>query len=348
MFFWIEGIPPEINHRTSAQLQAYITRTIHTHIPSESDDLLLHNLVKKLQSHCHSNYCLRSSQTCRFGFPKPECCETAVFPHEVTCRKNKKARLYETYRPKDSLYVNAYNPQILRHWRANMDIQLINDAAGAAYYVCHYLCKSEPDELQCALSNLINTVFRQNPEITVFQRLWNIGLCVLKNRRVSAQEAAFRLSHLQLLQCSRTVVYINTRPQSKRFKMLRPMSEIIDLHDNDTDTFRHNLVDYYCARPCIMENMSLFQFASWYIKCPPPTNTCNRRNWRLQRFYIEKYNVRVRKRRSPVVIRFPCFSISNDDYYYSLLMLLLPFHSESDLLGDFATAKDALNQNIKC
>ena len=29
-----------------------------------------------------------------------------------------------------------------------MDIQMINNAEGAAYYVCHYLCKSEPDELK--------------------------------------------------------------------------------------------------------------------------------------------------------------------------------------------------------
>ena len=118
-----------------------------------------------------------------------------------------------------------------------MDIQLINDAHGAAYYVCHYLCKSEPDELRCALGNLINTVFQQNPGMSAFQRLWDIGLCVLKNRRVSAQEAAFRLSNLKLIQSSRSVVYLNTRPEIKRFKMLKSLSEIEAMPDGETDIF---------------------------------------------------------------------------------------------------------------
>lgn len=251
-----------------------------------------------------------------------------------------KGQFYETYMPKNSVFINAYNPQILRHWRANMDIQLISNADGAAYYVCHYLCKSEPYELKCALGNLINTVFRQYPEMTAFQRLWNIGLCVLKNRRVSAQEAAFRLSNLKLLQCSRSVVYLNTRPLDKRFKMLKPLAEIESMNADDTNIFQTNLIDYYTARPNSMESMSLHYFASWYIKCPPPGSQSGKS---LERIRISKYNVWVRQHRSAVVIRFPFFLVSNDDYYYALLMLLLPFRSEQDILGEFTTAKDAFS-----
>ena len=102
-----------------------------------------------------------------------------------------------------------------------MDIQLINNAEGAAYYVCHYLCKSDPVELKLALTNLINNVFKQNPKMTSFQWLWNIGTCVLKPK-----EAAFCLSNVKLVQNSRAVVDVNTRKPSKRFKMLKPMHEI--------------------------------------------------------------------------------------------------------------------------
>ena len=35
-----------------------------------------------------------------------------------------------------------------------MDIQLVNCAESVAYYVCAYLCKSEPDDLKQALSKL--------------------------------------------------------------------------------------------------------------------------------------------------------------------------------------------------
>ena len=337
IFFWCSDVPSDINENTRDIVLQYISRTIYTHVPSPTEDMEMHALVKKLQTHSHSNYCSRSSKgPCRFGFPKKPCPATKLLSRFMAMRN--KNQFYETLRPNDSVFINAYNPDTLRHWRANMDIQLINDANGAAYYVCHYLCKSEPDELRCALSNLINTVFQQNPNINTFQRLWNIGLCVLKNRRVSAQEAAFRLSNLKLIQSSRSVVYLNTRPENKRFKMLKSLSEIEMMPDGETDIFLHNLIDYYKARPNSMETMSLHYFASWFIKCPVPTSHSNRL---LERVYIEKYDVWVRKRRTPVVVRFPSFSVSNDDYNYSLLMLLLPFRSESDLVGLFSSAKEA-------
>lgn len=74
--------------------------------------------------------------------------------------------------------INSYNSIILRHWRANMDIQVICNAEGAAYYVCSYICKSEPDELKSALGNLIHQVFKENPNIPRYQRLLKIGLSV--------------------------------------------------------------------------------------------------------------------------------------------------------------------------
>ena len=249
-----------------------------------------------------------------------------------------RGQFYETYRPKEYVLINAYNPVILRHWRVNMDVQLIIDADGAAYYVCHYLYKAEPEELKCALSNLIHTVFQQNQAMSSYQRLWNIGLCVLKHRQVSAQEAAFRLSNLKLIQCSRAVVYVNTRPENKRFKMLKPLSEIEGMDDGETDIFLHNIIDYYMARPLFMESMSLYYFTSWYIKCPAPKCQSEKS---LQKVYIAKYDTWVRKGRSSVIIRFPSFFVTNDDYYFSLLMLLLPFRYETDLVGGFLTAKEA-------
>ena len=74
------------------------------------------------------------------------------------------------------------------------------------------------------------------------------------------------------------------------------------------------------------------------IKCPAPASQSARS---LERIYIEKHDIWIRKRRSSAIVRFPCFSVSNDDYYFSLLILLLPFRAESDLVGEFPTAKEA-------
>ena len=49
----------------------------------------------------------------------------------------------------------------------------------------------------------------------------------------------------------------------------------------------------------------------------------------------------MRKRSNFAVVHFPCFSTSNDDYYFSLLMLLLPHRHECDLVENYTCAKDA-------
>lgn len=92
---------------------------------------------------------------------------------ETNFSEQNKGKFYETKRGEKDSMINPYNSCILRHWRANMDIQLICNAEGAAYYVCSYICKSEPDELKNALSKLIKQVFQENPSIPKFQRLLN-------------------------------------------------------------------------------------------------------------------------------------------------------------------------------
>ena len=90
------------------------------------------------------------------------------------------------------MFINDYNPILLRHWRANMDIQIIQNAEGAAYYVCVYLFKREPDDMKNALGQLIHTIFLDNPTIPKHVKLLKIGLCVLKHRMMSGQKAAYR------------------------------------------------------------------------------------------------------------------------------------------------------------
>lgn len=64
--------------------------------------------------------------------------------------KSNKGKFYVFKRNKQSTMINPCNPVILRHWRANIHVQLVCNAEGVAYYVCSYLCKSEPDDLRSA------------------------------------------------------------------------------------------------------------------------------------------------------------------------------------------------------
>lgn len=203
IFFWVKGFPTEVTSQNKHHVLAYIENTIFAELPEIHEDVYLFNLVKKLHTHHHSHYCKKTHKSkCRFGFPKPISTITRILTHgDITQTKGSS---YQCKRTEQSIFINNYNPTILRHWRANMDIQLINNAEGAAWYVCNYICTSEPDSLKLALNNLINDVFQANPDMHITKRLWKIGTCVLKHQRLSVQEAAFRLSSLHLLKTSRT------------------------------------------------------------------------------------------------------------------------------------------------
>lgn len=221
---------------------------------------------------------------------------------------------------------------ILDHWQANMDIQVIANAESAAYYVCAYLCKSETEDLKFALRNVLNNLPNNLPQRN---RLLRIGCCVLKTRKLSAQEAAYRLSDLNLICSTRTVMFLNTKPQKCRFKVLKSKEERDHLPENSTDIFYTNIKDYYRARPKDMEQYCLYKFAQWFIKCDEPKssqlNTGKRKAEKRIQLIKPFQDTFMRRRVKFVIIRLPKLSISSDDYFYSLLMSFLPHRNENDI-----------------
>lgn len=153
MFLWIDDFPQNVDETTKAFLIDYIEKCIVTDFP-DNDDAERFKLVERVQIHSHTPYCSSHFKTsCRFGFPKQISSETKKNTN-FEINDDSKGKFYESKRSPQARYVNAYNPVILRHWRANMDIQLICNAESAAYYVCAYICKSEPDDLKNALGKL--------------------------------------------------------------------------------------------------------------------------------------------------------------------------------------------------
>ena len=59
-----------------------------------------------------------------------------------------KARFHVIKREPSVKMVNPYNEHLLRAWRANMDIQVVESVYGAALYVTHYVCKDESQVLK--------------------------------------------------------------------------------------------------------------------------------------------------------------------------------------------------------
>lgn len=335
MFLWIADVPKQINNATAVSALEYIDRTIFSKLPDQNADPELYSLVHRLQRHHHTAYCSVRKAKCRFGFPRQVSGRSRLLSN-MHIQSQNRGRFYITARDVESKFINDYNDVILRHWRANMDLQYIQNAEGAAYYVCSYLCKSEPDDLKNALGNLIHTVLSENPSLPRNVRLMKIGLCVLKHRRMSAQEAAYRMGSLQLLHASREFVYLNTWPLQKRMKILRSTSDLQALSGEDTNVFKHNILDYYRARPFTLEACSLLYFASWYVKVTEPKKKENK-------IYCAQYNVWFRKKGKFSVVRYPKFAFGSEEYFYSMLMLLFPHRTEDDLFSDMPTAREAFD-----
>ena len=335
LFYWIKDIPVVTDAKTADIALTYIDKTICTCLPDKNSDVQFYKLVKQLQTHTHTDYCMKNRHTCRFGFPFQPTERTHFYSNfDLSLR----GKTYATKRSSDDAYVNAYNPVILQHFRSNMDIQFVNNAESAAYYVCAYLCKAEPDELKKEFSKLITDLLNSNEAITLHSRLLRIGSCVLKNRRLSAQEAAFRISNLKLVQCSRNVVYLNCKPKAKRMKVLKPLALRVQLPDDSTDIFLSNIIDYYHFRPTELEQMSLFRFASSYQICQySPVGTKG-----LPRYKLLKFEKWIREKRKKNVIRLPKMQINSNDYFFSILLLHLPHRDEEELIAPYKSAEEAV------
>ena len=89
-----------------------------------------------------------------------------------------------------------------------MDLQMVSGVHGLAYYVCSYIAKAEPDDLKQALSKVFKDISSHSEQYSLKKQMHLVGNCILKTRRLSAQEAAARLGHLQLVWSSRCVVFL--------------------------------------------------------------------------------------------------------------------------------------------
>lgn len=133
---------------------------------------------------------------CRFDFPKQP---AAVRRIKTNADEGNPSRFYVTKRKPSDCMINAYNSDILKIWRANMDIQLIQGVYGVAMYIRTYICKSEPQGLKLAITEALDAL----PENSSQRKyLHTIGSAVLSHREISAQEVAYRMINLPLVESS--------------------------------------------------------------------------------------------------------------------------------------------------
>ena len=171
---------------------------------------------------------------------------------------------------------------------------------------------------------------------SLYKRLWSFGVRSLRSRECGLYEAADILLGDHLSEKSDMVQWIYAEKPEKRKVRVKPYQELQQLAESDPDSseyYQANLIDdFYPNRPAILKDVCLYDFVKWYRKAG-----CDKDGTR-QYFKLEK----------PVIPNHRIYDPSKPEereaYFYSLLLLFVPFTNESDLLPDGQSAEDAFNE----
>ena len=86
-------------------------------------------------------------------------------------------------------------------------------------------------------------------------------------------ESAMEVLSMWLMKKSRKVVPVTTSMKDEHVSLLKPQSQLVQLHDNDEGIFAASVIDRYAARPVSLLNMCLATFAVTYNVIQPATKT---------------------------------------------------------------------------
>jgi hypothetical protein len=103
------------------------------------------------------------------------------------------------------IYINKYNPLILKCLQSKMDIQLITSVWACIANIASYICKPEQ-----AMSELMRKASKEANNKTIRDKLFSIGNTLRKGREVSHHEAIMRILSIPLRRSSTPVQSIAT------------------------------------------------------------------------------------------------------------------------------------------
>jgi len=164
-------------------------------------------------------------------------------------------------RSPSEIRVNSYNANLLKAWRANMDIQYVLDPYACAVYILSYITKG-----QRGMSKLLEKACEEakSGDKDIRNRVRHIGNKFLNAVEISAQEAVYLVLQMPLRRASRDFQFINTSNPEERIFLLKTMDKIKDLPDKSVDIESDNIIKRYQRRPRKLQNLCLADFVAWY------------------------------------------------------------------------------------
>ena len=250
--------------------------------------------------------------------------------HNMNATLKKFQRIYEIERAESEARVNNYNPLLLLTWGENMDIQFIGDVDMAVSTYCSgYLTKHERGHLQDQYEQIMDSG-------SLSSKLFKIGHSLLKSREVGLYEVCDQLTGDHLYEKSETIQYVEVGMPHKRIRRIKTYAELqkLDATDPDSeDIFLENLLSgHYPKRPKEMEDVCLHDFVA--------TVNCQTKDAKGKRVY----KMLTKRRIVSHKIFDPAKSEQREDYFYSLILLFVPFRDEGTLLRENETAENAFKR----
>ena len=165
------------------------------------------------------------------------------------------------------IYINPSNRYILCLWRGNIDLQYVIDEVATVMYVCNYMTKGEK-----AMGETLKRVGKECKDDDIRTQMNKIKREFLGKRVVGLPESVMCILSMWFMQKSRKVVQVNTNIKAECVSLPKPTYKLCELDDDDDeDVFATSIIDRYAARPNIIANMSLAEFAVSY----DPVAKCN-------------------------------------------------------------------------
>ena len=256
-------------------------------------------------------------------------------------------------RDPSEIWVNQYNPHLLRCWDANMDIRFVLDPFSCIVYIISYISKAEREMGMLLRQTKLEA---EEGNMNARQTMKAIGSAYLHNREVGVQEAVYRVCGLHMKEFSRKVQFIPVGENPTR--LTKPLSQIKknkskcngkrkginkyddddnskDDDDGDDDIWMTNIVERYESRPNLpeFEKLCLAEFCSDYrviYKSQIPRGKTREKVYELRN---DKGYIQKRSRTKPAIIRYPRFNESNqsEEYYQTMLQLFLSYWTRAQL-----------------
>ena len=233
------------------------------------------------------------------------------------------------------IFLNGYNPMIMRLHKANHDLQICIDQYSCAQYICGYLTKNES-----GMSKLLRAVNEETNNLKQVDKLNALASVLDKHREVSIQEAIYRLLGLSMTKSSVVVKYLSTIHPNHRDGLLKGNIEGLEANES---IFHNSPHEYYENRPeksdqpgvnynpeqmkkNYWKNMSLSEFWSDYDIVYGRADQGRSTSIKLQngKGYIRK------RLSSSAILRYYLNYSNDEDLARGLLILFLPFRNEME------------------